>query len=224
MVLTPMDQPFTSILETFPVVIIANGEFPSYKLSLDIQRRAKVIICCDGAYDSFLQQKIETSADIIVTGDGDSLSQEQIERCGESFICDKSTEYNDLQKALKYCLRKQLHRVLMLGCEGKREDHFIANLSIMATYSEKMDLAMLTRRGIFHVIKETTTLPSFEGQKVSVFSKDSHLPLSFEGLKYPVKERCFQHLWEGSLNEATSDSFTVTLHGSGVVIVYQTLP
>lgn len=218
-----MGQPFTSILKTYPVVIIANGEFPSYEPALDILRRAKVIVCCDGAYDSFLRQKIETSADIVVTGDGDSLSQELIARCGESFICDKSTEYNDLQKALKCCQKRKYDRVLLLGCEGKREDHFIANLSILVTYSEKMDLAMLTRHGIFQVIRENATLSSFNGQQVSIFSKDPHLPLSFEGLKYPVRERCFLHLWEGSLNEATSDSFTVTLHGSGVVIVYQTL-
>jgi len=216
-------SPFIDIIKSFPVVIIANGEFPNFEFALEILQSAEVIICCDGAYEAFLQSNIETQAEIVVTGDGDSLPADLLEKCKSAFISDKSTEYNDLQKALKYCQRKGYKNILLTGCEGKREDHFIANLSIMATYSELLDISMLTAHGIFHVIRQSATLPSFAGQQVSVFCKDSQLPLSFEGLKYPVKERCFQYLWEGSLNEAMGDNFTITMHGDGVVIIYQTL-
>ena len=221
MVLTP--SLFTDLYGAFPVVIIANGEFPISEPAQTLLRHAKVIVCCDGAYNSFLQHAVETQADIVVTGDGDSISSSLLEKNSTTFISDKSVEYNDLQKALKYCQKNSYKRVILMGCEGKREDHFIANLSIMATYSKSMDLAMLTAHGLFHVIKKTSTLPSFPGQQVSVFSKDNHLPLSFDGLKYPVQERCFQHLWEGSLNEAIGEQFTIVLHGEGYVIVYQTL-
>lgn len=214
---------FCETLATFPVVIIANGDFPSFAPAMTLLQKAQVIVCCDGAYDSFLQHQPETQAELIVTGDGDSLSPEQLKACGHSFVHDASTEYNDLQKALKYCMKRHYDRVLLLGCEGKREDHFIANLSIMATYGEWMDLAMLTRHGVFNILRETATLPSFPGQQVSVFSRDKDLPLTFDGLKYPVQERCFQHLWEGSLNEATREAFTIVLHGKGLVVVYQTL-
>jgi len=216
-------SPFIENIKSHPVVIIANGEFPDYELALDVLQNAEVIVCCDGAYESFLQQNIETQAEIVVTGDGDSLSADLLKKCGSSFISDKSTEYNDLQKALKYCQRKGYNSILLIGCEGKREDHFIANLSIMATYSELLDLKMLTAHGIFHVIRKSSTLPSFAGQQVSVFCKDNQLPLTFEGLKYPVQKRCFQYLWEGSLNEAMGDNFTITMHRDGVVIIYQTL-
>ena len=158
-----LDSFFCEMLSSYPVVIIANGDFPSFAPALTLLQEAQVIICCDGAYDSFLQHRITTKAEVIVTGDGDSLSPEQLKACGHSFVHDASTEYNDLQKALKYCLRKQYRQVLLLGCEGKREDHFLANLSIMATYSEWMDLAMLTRHGIFNILRETATLPSFPG-------------------------------------------------------------
>ncbi|MCR4965969.1 MAG: thiamine diphosphokinase [Bacteroidales bacterium] len=214
---------FAESIKYFPVVIIANGDFPNYEPALNILQSAKVIVCCDGAYENFLQQNINTQAEIVVTGDGDSLSSDLLEKCQPFFIADWSTEYNDLQKALKYCQRKGYQQVLLIGCEGKREDHFIANISIMATYSEQLNLTMLTAHGIFHIIRESATLPSFAGQQVSVFTKDNALPLSFDGLKYPVKERCFQHLWEGSLNEALGDNFTITIHGDGVVIIYQTL-
>ena len=198
-------------------VILANGAFPTKKHALEILRQAEQIICCDGALDKLMAAGYEPTA---IVGDFDSAQAASLERWKDRLHPDKSEEYNDLQKALKYCIAHHLSHITLLGCGGLREDHFIANLSIMATYSELLDLRMETDRGTFIAIRQTTTLPSFKGQHVSVFSKDEHLPLTFHNLKYPVHERCFQHLWEGSLNEALGDSFTIELHGEGVVLVF----
>ena len=119
---------------------------------------------------------------------------------------------------------EHLAPVALVGCEGLREDHFIANLSILATYGEMLPLVMVTQEGIFNVLYQTATLPAHCGQQVSVFCKDPNLPLTFHGLKYPVKHRIFQHLWEGSLNEALGSAFTIELHGEGTVLVYRANP
>lgn len=201
----------------YRTVIVANGAFPTGKHALEILRQAEQIICCDGALDKLLAAGYEPTA---IVGDLDSAQESNLQRWKDRLHPDKSEEYNDLQKALKYCIAEHLSPVTLLGCGGGREDHFIANLSIMATYSELLDLQMITDNGRFLVIRQTTTIPSQPGQQVSVFCKDEHLPLSFHGLKYPVKQRCFQHLWEGSLNEALGEVFTIELHGKGVVVVY----
>ena len=198
-------------------VIVANGAFPTRKYALEILRQAEQIICCDGAVSKLVQAGFEPTA---IVGDFDSASVEELKRWQHCMHQDKSTEYNDLQKALKYCLAQHLDHIVMMGCNGLRDDHFIANLSIMATYSDQLDMMMITDNGRFVAIRQTTTLPSYPGQQVSVFCKDEHLPLSFHGLKYPVKQRCFNHLWEGSLNEALEEQFTIELHGDGVVIVF----
>ena len=198
-------------------VILANGQFPCNNTALECLRKAEQIICCDGALDKLVAAGFEPSA---IVGDLDSAQAADLQRWKDRVHPDKSEEYNDLQKALKYCIANELNHVTLLGCGGLREDHFIANLSIMATYSEQLDLKMVTDYGTFIAIRQTSTLPTFKGQQVSVFCKDELLPLTFHGLKYPVQERCFQHLWEGSLNEALGDSFTIELHGEGVVVVY----
>lgn len=201
----------------YHTVIVANGAFPTGDTALEILRNAKEIVCCDGAVHKLTTAGFEPTA---LVGDLDSVNAEELQCWQHCTHQDKATEYNDLQKALKYCLAKHLDHIAMIGCNGLRDDHFIANLSIMATYSDQLDLMMITDHGRFLAIRQTTNIPSFPGEQVSVFCKNEHLPLTFHRLKYPVKKRCFKHFWEGSLNEALSNEFTIELHSEGVVVVY----
>ncbi len=204
----------------YKTVIVANGAFPTGNVALTMLRQSERLVACDGAADKLTAAGFTPT---VVVGDLDSMRPESRTRWQHCLHHDPSKEYNDLQKALKYCISQQLDHIALLGCAGLRDDHFIANISIMATYSQWLDLVMVTDYGIFNALRQTTTLPSVPGQQVSVFTKDKKLPLTFHGLKYPVNNRCFHHLWEGSLNEATGDTFTIEMHGKGVVVVYRSL-
>ena len=225
--------------EHFTTLIVANGEVPSSELSLSILKEKKRVVCCDGALQKLLS--INIIPDVVV-GDGDSMDGEllQIQTDSDSacrdvacnvstsgrnipYYPDCSEEYNDLQKALKYCQANGYDDVLLLGCGGLREDHFIANLSILVMYSETMNLIMLTEHGVFNVLRGAATLPSFPGLQVSVFPSNLHTRLSFSGLKYPVNNRSFNWLWEGSLNEALGDAFTVEADDEEPAVVYRAI-
>ena len=209
--------------EHFITVIVANGEVPSSELSLSILKEKKRVVCCDGALQKLLS--INIIPDVVV-GDGDSMDSKLLD-CVENhqipYYPDRSEEYNDLQKALKYCMANGYNDVLLMGCGGLREDHFIANLSIMVMYSEKMRLAMLTEHGVFNVMRGTSMFRSVPGMQVSVFPSNLHTKLSFSGLKYPVNNRSFNWLWEGSLNEAVGDAFTVEADDEEPVVVYRAI-
>ena len=224
----------------FTTIVVANGEVPSSELSLSILNDNKRrIICCDGALQKLLSINIVPD---VVVGDGDSIDAELLQRETDSvpscrddvhivstngheiqYYQDRSEEYNDLQKALKYCISKGYDTVLLMGCAGLREDHFIANLSIMTMYSETMSLMMLTEHGVFNVMRKSATFPSFPGMPVSVFARSSQSKLTFTGLRYPVNNRSFNWLWEGSLNEALEDSFIVEAGDDEPVVVYRAL-
>ena len=230
--------------EPFTTAVVANGEAPSSELSIRLLRKMKRVVCCDGALQKLLS--INVIPDVVV-GDGDSLGTPPVETChgaslrNENVPCrdamhcvstnghdipyypDRSEEYNDLQKALKYCIANGYNDVLLMGCGGLREDHFIANLSIMVMCSVQMYLAMLTEQGIFNVLRGTSTFRSFPGMQVSIFNRSPHTKLTFKGLKYPVNDRSFNWLWEGSLNEAVGDAFTVEASDEEPVVVYRAL-
>ena len=222
----------------FRTIVVANGEVPSSELSLSILNdKKRRIICCDGALQKLLSINIVPD---VVVGDGDSMDAEMLQRETDSvspcrddvhivstngheipYHQDRSEEYNDLQKALKYCISKGYDNVLLMGCAGLREDHFIANLSILVMYSEQRNLQMLTENGVFNVFRNTVTLASFPGMPVSVFSRSAQSKLTFKGLKYPVNDRSFNWLWEGSLNETLEDSFSVEASDDEPVVIYR---
>ncbi len=205
----------------FTTIVVANGEVPDSELSLSILNDKRRIICCDGALHKLLS--IHIVPDVVV-GDGDSMDEEELLRYQIPYHADKSEEYNDLQKALKYCISKGYDNILLMGCAGLREDHFIANLSIMVMCSEQLNLLMLTENGVFNMFRGTVTLASFPGMPVSVFTRSTQSKLTFTGLKYPVNDRSFNWLWEGSLNEALEDSFVVEASDDEPVVVYRALP
>lgn len=199
-------------------VVVGNGSFPCHDWPLSLLRQARHIVCCDGAVVKLAAAGFMPSA---VVGDCDSQNDETLLKWKNIIHVDKSVEYNDLQKALKFCIRKEYAPVALIGCEGLRDDHFIANISVMATYSTLLQMIMVTNYGIFNVIHQTTEFSCFRGGQISIFSPDTHLPLSFFGLRYPVSHRSFEHLWEGSLNEAVDTMFRIELHAPGTVIVYR---
>lgn len=210
-----MEKLFAHELTHYSTVIVGNGETPQGRIPLQFLQRAHFIVCCDGALDKLLSIGVQPN---VVIGDCDSLSDEARAKFKDIIIEDPDEECNDLQKALKYCIKQQLGSVAVLGASGLRDDHQLANLSILNMYAEQMDLIMVSNYGLFSFISEDTTFASNPGQEVSVFNFDGKAEFSFSGLQYPVHKRRFTQLWEGSLNKALGDSFTIAIkNGRGVV-------
>lgn len=135
---------------------------------------------------------------------------------------DTDREYNDLNKALSFSLRNGAGKAAILGGFGLREDHALGNLGVMMLFAKErnMELEMVTNHGVFTPLLETATLACYPGQQVSVFALYGDPELTFYGLKYPVDRRKFRYLWEGSLNEAVSNRFTIEFD-KGDVLVYR---
>lgn len=201
----------------FDAIILANGEAPSSDLALHFLKRSTPLVCCDGAMKHLRALQLEPT---VIVGDGDSLSPDDHREYGHLFCADKSTEYNDLTKAFRYCRTQQWRRVLVLGAFGLREDHALANISLIMKHCTDFDIVAMGNYGLFTPIQHSTTFPSYAGQPVSVFSFTPETKITFTGLQYPVTERQFWHFWEGSLNMAASDTFTIEFE-KGKLLVYQ---
>jgi thiamine pyrophosphokinase len=199
------------------IVILANGETPNHEIPVNILKNAEKIICCDGAISFLEQQNINPH---IIIGDCDSISSAQKEKYKSLIYEDHNVAYNDLQKAIKYCMANEWTNVVILGATGWREDHFLANIGILMHYANKLALTMVTNYGIFIPINKTTTFESYVGQQVSVFSFSPETEITYHGLKYPVHKQKFKELWEGSLNEAIGECFTIELEKGETVLVY----
>ena len=196
-------------------VIIANGNFPTHPIPLSVLKNAEYIVCCDGAANDFIAQGGIPDA---IVGDCDSISAENRIRFADILHPNLDQETNDLTKAVNFCVNQQKKELIILGATGKREDHTLGNISLLAEYMDFAEVMLITDYGVFTPIAQTAEFKSYSEQQVSIFSIDAQ-PLSSFGLKYPLKNQILRNWWEGTLNEATDSMFRIET--AGKVIVFQ---
>lgn len=207
------------VILKYEAVIIADGLFPQSESVLRLIRDAGLVICCDGSTRKALVNGF--TPDYIV-GDLDSLEDRFKVQFADRLIHVSDQETNDLTKAVRFACSQTIKNVLIVGATGLREDHTLGNISLLAQYSDLFDLVeMVSDYGVFTSIRKTTELQSFPGQQISIFSLKPDCPITTRGLKYQVENRPFLQWWEGTLNEALLDCFTIELRGEGVVVVYK---
>lgn len=196
-------------------VIIANGRFPRHPLPLSYIDNATFIVCCDGAANEFIALGGTPHA---IVGDGDSISEENRKRFANILHIVHDQEINDLTKSVNYCIEQGITDIVIVGGTGKREDHTLGNISLLAEYIRKVNVIMATNWGLFTPIQSNRVFQSFKGEAVSLFSFDPE-PITTYGLQYPLDNRVLTNWWQGSLNTSLGDTFTVKTKGR--VIVFQ---
>lgn len=200
------------------VVILADGEFPSHTVPLNILRNTETIICCDGAAAKLMHFGIIPTA---IVGDMDSLDPKLQQKHKDLIHRNADQETNDLTKAFEYSLTLKPDKIIILGATGAREDHSLGNISLLSLFLDNADaeLEMFTNTGRFIAIKTTSTIHLPIGSQVSVFSLDTEISISSQGLRYPLNNVLFDSWWKGTLNETAEESFTLNFN-SGRVLLY----
>jgi thiamine pyrophosphokinase len=205
--------PLPSENTTVDAVILANGEFPVHNIPVSILKNCPYIVCCDGAVNK-MPSSIEPCA---IVGDCDSLSATNKEKYKDIIHRISEQDSNDLTKSVKFCIEQGKKRIAIVGATGKREDHTIGNISLLAQYLDlSEDIFMITDYGIFNAIDSFSSFESYKGQQVSIFCI-SPSPVTFHNLRYPVENRQLTNWWQGTLNEAESDVFAVDAKGKVIV-------
>jgi len=197
-------------------VILADGSFPQHEIPLGYLKNADHIICCDGSAESLLKTGMEPEA---IVGDLDSLTKEITHRFSDRLYIDKNQETNDLTKTVKWCSEREYKDIVIVGATGKREDHTLGNISLLAEYAKDVTVIMVTDTGIFYPFLKSCKISSFAGQQVSVFSINPETEITSTGLKYKLKKLRLHNWWRATLNEALGDSFELRFTG-GPLIVY----
>lgn len=194
--------------KTTEAVILANGEYPTHAIPLNILTHAPFVVCCDGAANEYLSRGYIPNA---IIGDGDSLSLAYKDAYSSIIHQVKEQETNDLTKAIRFLQEKGFCKITIIGATGKREDHTLGNISLLMEYQRQgIEVEMVTDYGIFIPAQDTRTFASQPGQQISVFSFGAQ-GLHSSGLLYPIRD--FSNWWEGTLNEAISEQFTIHCTG-----------
>jgi thiamine pyrophosphokinase len=199
--LTKKGQPLDS-----PSVLIANGKKPKNKIIIDILQNAKNIICIDNGYELASELNITPS---VVIGDLDSVD---ISKVNQSVIIIKEEDQNtnDLEKALNYCLSKNIRDIILVGATGERDDQNLATILISLDYIEQLNIEILSD---LYSIKFVNGKREFETEpmkEVSLISMDKENIITTQGLKYNLEKSKLLSVTHGISNYSIGKNFSIS--------------
>lgn len=202
-------------------VVLGDGSFPRHAIPLKILKEASTIFCTDGAADVLIR-KLGIVPTAIV-GDLDSVSEETKDRYPQLLQYFPDQASNDLFKTVQFARSLGRSELVVLGIFGGREDHAIANFSMLWRLHLEVPLVAFSDFGTFRFVHGKTSLVSFPGQQVSIFARDRNCRVSCSELKWPLRDHQFEEFWQGTLNEATSTELNFQTEQSAALI-FQTYP
>lgn len=194
--------------------ILAGGDYPAAARPLQILLQAPLVVCCDGGADRYIAEG--HTPDIII-GDGDSLSEENRTRFADRIIHNPDQETNDQTKAVQYLLSEGKRRIAIVGATGKRDDHTLGNIALLAEYLRMgAEVRSYTDYGVFIPCSGESSFECKKGAQVSLFNINAKSLVS-NGLTYPIYD--FTQWWQGTLNEAPEGKFSISAEGEYLVYV-----
>lgn len=194
--------------------IVADGSFPQHQIPLSYLKNASRIVCCDGSAQSLIAAGMRPDA---IVGDLDSLGDELANQFADRIFHDENQDTNDLTKAVRWCIEMGYRDIVILGGTGKREDHTIGNISLLADYIGNVNVIMVTDTGILKPLMKSSEISSFPGQQVSIFSINPETEVTSSGLRYPLINTRLTNWWYATLNESLGDSFSLDFNGRLIV-------
>lgn len=212
--------------------ILCNGSFPENPEVRESLLSCDVVVCCDGAANSFMKfRKPE-----FVVGDMDSLPESIREDVSDVVVRDDNQENNDLSKAFGWiCSMLGIGRgytlpefsITIFGATGKREDHAIGNISLLADFGWYLDsfglansVSMVTDYGTFFPMTDSREFSLPVGQALSIFAFDESLRIVSTGLDYPTDNVRFDMWWKASLNKVSSEKVKMDFNHPAKVLIY----
>ena len=215
------EKRITSMLKKhFDAVIIGNGSFPKSARVRSLIDKIKIRVCCDGGANTFIEEGYQPT---LIVGDGDSLTPENKEKYSSIFIQISEQETNDQTKAVKQTISFLKHKygithpqILIIGATGKREDHTIGNISLLATYLPLADIIMISDYCYMEAVDSIGQWEMPVGNEVTILNISAN-DFHSQGLQYPIYD--FDQLWQGTLNKSNSKKVSITANGLFLVFI-----
>ena len=168
-------------------IILANGEPPPKRVfNYLIRNDFQTLICADGGANS--AEKLNIVPDYII-GDLDSINPPVYDYFYDKCEIIKVNRQNDtdVEKCLKFAIKKKINEVILLGATGNRLDHTFCNLGIVIKYFNKISIKILHQKSLLTAYSGNVTLRTFPDETISIYGIDSRTKISSKGLRYRLK-------------------------------------
>lgn len=201
-------------------IILANGKIPSKKIIHYLQQISYTfLICADGGADS--ARKLGIIPDYII-GDLDSVSDATLKffMNKTKIIQIKRQNDTDVEKCLKFAIRKKYKEAVLLGAIGDRLDHSFCNLGIVIKFFNKIRIRIISDKSILTPYSGKVDLSTVVGETISLYGFNERTKISSKGLKYPLKKtRLPFGKRESTSNTAVDKKINLRIDGGVIFII-----
>ena len=169
-------------------IILANGIYPKKSVFKYLQKSGYTkLICADGGANS--AYKLGLVPDYII-GDLDSVRSDVAEhyKLKSKIIKYKRQDDTDVEKCLKFLIKKKYDEVILLGATGDRLDHSFCNLGIVLKFFGKIKISILHQKSFLKCFAGEIELKAEKGEIISIYGIDKKTKIKSAGLKYPLEK------------------------------------
>ena len=212
------------------IVVVAGGTVPARAVA--VPSSAFVVAADSGVA---LARTLGLSVDVAV-GDFDSLTPDLVERLDD--LADEVRRHpvhkdaTDLELALDVALERGPARVLVVGLEGGRPDHALANLLVAAAPAfGSLDVELVLDHGHAWVVRDRLVGRWPSDTTISLIPVHGAATVSIDGVRWPLDHSTLTPGTTRGVSNSTlpdrtgSDAATVTVHDGVVIcIVPRTIP
>ena len=167
-------------------ILLANGRPPEKSVIKYLYKKGyDFLICADGGANS--ARKLKLSPDVII-GDLDSVEESVLEYYKNDALILRVKRQNDtdVEKGLKYAIKKGFDEVVLLGGTGDRLDHSYCNLGIVLKFYEKIKVRLISEQSILSVYDNFIELNTVKNEVISIYGFDDRTKITTKGLKYKL--------------------------------------
>ena len=177
-----------------------------------------LVIGADRGYLTLVKNKIKPN---IVIGDFDSYS-DKIE-CDNVITFPVKKDFTDSALAIEYAISQNYKRIIVYGAIGGDLDHTLANIALLANYTEKgIDIAFVDNKNVvFAISNNKISFTSKASGRISVFSfKNKAEGVHEKGLLYELENASLENTVPvGVSNEFIGKNSEIAVE-KGTILIY----
>lgn len=200
-------------------IIIANGKSPRKSVIDFLKNRGyNTIICADGGANAAM--KLGVIPDYII-GDLDSIKEKSKKYFSKKSTIIKIERQNDtdVEKCLKFAIKKRIGEAVLVGVTGDRLDHTFCNLGIVLKFFNKISLKIIAEKSLLTAYTGSAEISAKPGETISLYGFNERTKITSSGLKYPLKNTALPFGNRESTSNVAVDNKIALKIKNGIIFV-----
>ena len=188
------------------IILVVNGNLFKKNLILKFLKNYDSIICTDGSANKIINLGLKPN---YILGDLDSIYKKNIKKYKKNIIELENQNYSDLYKSLLWIKKSKIKQIDIIGIDGKRIDHSIANFNIILEYISFIDITIFTEYGNIYTVNKKRIFKNCYNKNISIFSASEKNKINTNGLQYELDNHELKRIYSGTLNKAINNTITI---------------